>query len=116
MVSSGTRIPQVCFKYVKLQCTVGDFLQSAQMAVTALNVANVGTSGVGIANSTYEVLQQWMVNEQPPSMLTIVQLSSSLLFFGHAVYNFRTTATIIEETQANVISDYQKSLRSNRHR
>src|SRR5699024_10626554 len=46
----------------------------------------------------------------------IVQLSSSILFFGHAVYNFKSAGTIIEESQTRTLRDYHDSLRSNRHR
>lgn len=49
-------------------------------------------------------------------MLTIVQLSSSILFFGHAVYNYRSVGTVIEEAQSNTLKDYHDSLRSNRQR
>lgn len=91
-------------------------LQAAKSTITALNVINLGASGAGILHSSYEVYIQWREENVAPSMLTVVQLSSSILFFGHAVYNFRTGAAIVEETQTRVLQEYQDGLRSNRLR
>ncbi|KAG5879124.1 hypothetical protein JTB14_031671 [Gonioctena quinquepunctata] len=90
--------------------------RGAGALVNTIGVANIGASGVSILNSGYDVLDQWINENQTPSLLTIVQLSSSILFFGNAVYNFRTCSTMIEEAQARTLQDYQESLRSNRHR
>lgn len=84
--------------------------------VNTVGVLNMSAGGVSLANSGYEVFDQWYNENQTPSALTILQLSSSVLFFGHAVYNFKGAQTIIDETQAQVLQDYQDSLRSNRHR
>lgn len=86
------------------------------MAVNAINVINLGAGGVGMANSIGDVIYQYAVNNEKPSALTILQLSSNILFFGHAVFNFKTASTIIDETQARVLKDYNDSLRSNRHK
>ncbi|CAH0550152.1 unnamed protein product [Brassicogethes aeneus] len=88
----------------------------ARAAVNTLSAANVAAGGVSLANSTYDVFDQWFNDNQTPSLLTMVQLSSSVLFFGNAVYNFRTAGTIIEEVQTRTLQDYHESLRSNRHR
>lgn len=77
---------------------------------------NLGASGAGILHSSYEIYVQWREENVAPSFLTVVQLSSSVLFFGNAVYNFRTGAAIVEETQTKVLQEYQDGLRSNRHR
>jgi hypothetical protein len=81
-----------------------------------VNVINLGASGVGLANSSYDVFKQWWDDNETPSPLTIIQLSASVLFFGQAVYNFRTANMVVEETQARELRDYNDSLRSNRHR
>ncbi|CAG9821000.1 unnamed protein product [Phaedon cochleariae] len=88
----------------------------AGAVVNTLGVANIGASGVSLINSTIDVVDQWINENQTPSLLTIVQLSSSVLFFGNAVYNFRTCSSIVEESQARALQDYNDSLRSNRHR
>lgn len=76
----------------------------------------MGASGAGILHSSYEIYIQWREDNVVPSTLTILQLSSSVLFFGNAVYNFKTGAAIVEETQTKVLQEYQDGLRSNRHR
>jgi hypothetical protein len=90
--------------------------QGATAAVSVINMANIGASGLNVVNSGYDVLDQWLNENQAPSLLTIVQLSSSILFFGHAVYSFKSASTVVEESQARTLRDYQDSLRSNRHR
>lgn len=93
-----------------------ELFQTAQSAITAINVINLSASGAGILHSSYEIYIQWREDSVAPSLLTVVQLSSSVLFFGNAVYNFRTGAAIVEETQTKVLQEYQDGLRSNRHR
>ncbi|KAF7279925.1 hypothetical protein GWI33_006596 [Rhynchophorus ferrugineus] len=90
--------------------------QGAAYAFNTVGVLNITASGVSIVNSGYDVLDQWLNERQRPSALAILQLTSSVLFFGHAVYNFKGATQIIQETQAQVLQDYQESLRSNRHR
>lgn len=81
-----------------------------------MGFANLGASGVSFINSGYDVFDQWWNENQTPSVLTILQLSSSLIFFAHAVYSFQPAGTAFEEAQARTLRDYQDSLRSNRHR
>jgi hypothetical protein len=88
----------------------------ARAAMNTVNVINLAASGVGLANSTYDVFKQWWDDNETPSALTIIQLSASVLFFGQAVYNFTTANMVVEETQARELRDYNDSLRSNRHR
>lgn len=90
--------------------------QGAKAAVDAINIINLGAGGASMANSVHDVIYQWVTSKEPPSALTLLQLSSNILFFGHAVFNFRTATTIIDETQSKVLQEYTDSLRSNRHR
>ncbi|XP_044264418.1 LOW QUALITY PROTEIN: uncharacterized protein LOC123011163 [Tribolium madens] len=90
--------------------------RGATATVNTINIVNLGVGGAGIANSSYEVIRSWICENEKPSLLTIVQLSSSILFFGHAVYNYRSVGAIIEEAQTNTLKDFRDSLRSNRHR
>ncbi|XP_044758016.1 uncharacterized protein LOC123316106 [Coccinella septempunctata] len=89
---------------------------SARIAVNTLGVANIGISGLAVSNSAVEIFMQWWVNDETPSALSILQLSTSILFFGHAVYNFKTAGAIIEETQTNTMKDFKDSLGSNKQR
>lgn len=77
-------------------------LQGACVALNTISVANIGVSGVAIANSTYQLAKQ----DGPPSTLQVLQLTSSFLFFGNAVYNYRTANNIINEAQANTFQKY----------
>lgn len=121
MIQRGVNISQVMdfpskyFGIFDLLKTVFYF-QGARVVVNTINITNLGASGVNIANSTYDVVNRWRDDNERPSALAILQLSTSVLFFGHAVYNFRSATTIIDETQAKVLQNYQDSLRSNRHR
>ncbi|XP_066152373.1 uncharacterized protein [Euwallacea fornicatus] len=90
--------------------------KSATYAVNTIGALTISAGGASLVNSTYEVIDQWISKKEAPSTLTILQLGSSVLFFGHAVYNFKGAQTIIDETQTKVLQDYQDSLRSNRHR
>ncbi|KAK9881907.1 hypothetical protein WA026_018101 [Henosepilachna vigintioctopunctata] len=89
---------------------------SARIAVNTINVANIGIGGLGIGNSAVEIIMRWWIDDERPSTFTVLQLSTSILFFGHAVYSFKTAGTIIEEAQNNYLNDYRKYLRSNKHR
>ncbi|VEN62899.1 unnamed protein product [Callosobruchus maculatus] len=84
--------------------------------VNGIQIANIGASGVGLVNSGYEIVDQYFNNNQTPSALTIVQLGTSILFFGNAVFSFKSCGTLIEETQQQTLKNFNDSLRSNRHR
>ncbi|KAJ8925280.1 hypothetical protein NQ315_009108 [Exocentrus adspersus] len=90
--------------------------KGASAVVDAFAFVNLGVSGASVLNSGYDIFDKWYNENQAPSLLSIVQLSSSILFFGNALYNFKSCSTIIEETQMKTLKNYQESLRSNRHR
>lgn len=79
-------------------------------------MANLGASGISVANSGYGVIDQWLTENERPSLLTVVQLSSSILFFGHAVYNFQMAESIIDESQTGFLRQFQDTLYGNRQR
>lgn len=85
------------------------------MALSTIGMINLGATGVNMANSTYSVVDDWLTEQKKPSILIVVQLNSSILFFGNAVYDFNANA-VIEESQANALKQHQESLKSNRHR
>nr|CAH7742654.1 unnamed protein product [Callosobruchus chinensis] len=84
--------------------------------VNGIQIANIGASGAGLVNSGYEIVDQYFNNNQTPSALTMVQLGTSIVFFGNAVFSFKTCGTLIEETQQQTLKNFKDSLRSNRHR
>lgn len=86
--------------------------QVGMFAANTIGVLNISAGSASIINSGYELIS----GEQAPSTLVWLQFTSSVLFFGHAVYSFKGAQTIIDETQTKVLQDYKNSLRSNRHR
>nr|XP_023024204.1 uncharacterized protein LOC111512325 [Leptinotarsa decemlineata] len=90
--------------------------KGAGAIVNTIGIVNLGASGASVLNTGYDVVDRWINENETPSALTVLQLSSSILFFGNAVYSFKTCSTIVEETQAKTLKNYQDSLRSNRHR
>lgn len=90
--------------------------KGASVVVNTINIANLAANGINVGNCTYEVLNKWLRDNETPSAFTIFQMTTSILFFGNALYNFKTVSTIVEETQASFLQEYQDSLRSNRHR
>ncbi|KAF5304628.1 hypothetical protein FQR65_LT07910 [Abscondita terminalis] len=114
LAARGINIGQVCIlnnhgKFYSL------LWQGARAAINVITVTNAGVSAASIANSTYDVFDSWIENGEV-SPLAIVQLSSSILFFGNAVYNFRSANTIIEEAQVASLQKQRDLLSSNRQR
>ncbi|KAF5278097.1 hypothetical protein FQR65_LT03613 [Abscondita terminalis] len=89
--------------------------EGARVTVDVLNIANTTLGAAALANASYEMYDTWR-ESGTISPLSLLQLGSSVLFFGNAVYNFKTANTIINEAQTNALQDHEKSLRSNRHR
>ncbi|KAK4885967.1 hypothetical protein RN001_002238 [Aquatica leii] len=89
--------------------------EGARAAVNVLNIANTSVNAVAFANAAYEIYDIWSEGGTI-STLSVIQLGSSILFFGNAVYNFKTANTIISEAQSNTLKHHQESLKSNRHR
>lgn len=90
--------------------------QETSIIVNAIAATNIGTSGLAIINSGHNVLEPWVKEGKSLSLLKLVQFSSSLLFFGHAVYNFKSASTLVEETQKRVLTDMHENLKNNRCR
>ncbi|KAL3276229.1 hypothetical protein HHI36_020945 [Cryptolaemus montrouzieri] len=89
---------------------------ATRVAVNTIGVASIGINGVAIGNSAAEIFVNWYIDDQSPSTLTILQLSTSILFFGHSIYTYKTAGTIIEESQTSVLSDLKNMLQSNKQR
>ncbi|KAF5278095.1 hypothetical protein FQR65_LT03611 [Abscondita terminalis] len=89
--------------------------EGARAAVNVLNIANASLGAAALANASYDMYDTWKEGGTI-STLSLIQLGSSVLFFGNAVYSFRTANTIINESQTNALRNHQESLRSNRHR
>lgn len=98
MTARGARIPQV-----------------VQQVANAVNVACITSSFIAVGVNAFDIIADYINNDRKPSTLAIVQLSTSLLFFGHSVYSFRTANTIINDTQANSLNQVSSTL-SNKQR
>jgi hypothetical protein len=82
--------------------------------VNFLNFGSLAVNGIGLVNNFASLLEKYNSEELTP--LEVFQFASSCLFFTMSAFNTRTSGTIIKETQSTVISDFEASLRSNRHR
>lgn len=65
--------------------------------------------------NAYDLIGDAIETKQAPSAFAILQLSTSILFFGHSVYNFRFASTIINEAQTNSLNSVSQNL-SNKQR
>ncbi|XP_049815280.1 uncharacterized protein LOC126262586 [Schistocerca nitens] len=88
--------------------------RTGQITCNALNVTSLAVNATGIGIGAFSLGERIKEGEATP--LEVLQFSASVLFFTHATVNFQTASQIIKDTQKGVIEDYQKSLRSNRHR
>ncbi|GLV44780.1 pastrel [Carabus blaptoides fortunei] len=86
-----------------------------RMAFNTMNVANLIGSGINLGCTGYNIIDK-LINNESVSALEIFQFASSILFFHQSVVGFKTASTIISETQSSTLQNYEKSLRSNRHR
>lgn len=87
----------------------------ARAVMNGITIANLTAGGAALTNSAYDVIKQWSEDGRP-NALALVQLSSSVLFFGHAVYNTQFAGTIVRNAQATSINEILDSLSSNRQR
>lgn len=78
-------------------------------------VGNLLVNGVGIGFKGYDIYSSYRDNKGVSS-LDIVMLAGHVFFFSNSVMNIRFTRTIVESSQAQLLKDYESSLRSNRHR
>ncbi|XP_049830530.1 uncharacterized protein LOC126272055 [Schistocerca gregaria] len=88
--------------------------KTGQITCNALNVTSLAVNATGLGIGAISLSERIKEGEATP--LEVAQFSASLLFFAHATVNFQTASQIIKETQKGVIEDFEKSLRSNRHR
>ncbi|XP_044727793.1 uncharacterized protein LOC123291542 isoform X2 [Chrysoperla carnea] len=77
--------------------------------------ANLIVNGSAVVNSLY-VFKVKHDNNERISNLEIIQFTTSMLFFAHAAWNVRTANTFINETQANVLMEYEANLSSKNKR
>lgn len=91
------------------------YLQAARIAFNTMNVANLIGSGINIGCTGYNIIDK-LINKERVSPLELFQFASSVLFFHQSVVGFKTANTIISETQSTTLQNYEKTLRSNRHR
>ena len=80
-----------------------------------LNFGSLTVNGIGLVNNFASLIEKYRSDEEI-TPLEVFQFASSCLFFTMSAVNVKTAGTIIKETQSTVISDFEASLRSNRHR
>lgn len=88
--------------------------RAGRITCNALNVTSLAINATGIGIGAFTLGER--IKEGEASPLEVFQFTASVLFFAHATVNFQTASQIIKETQRGVIEDFEKSLRSNRHR
>ncbi|XP_018563411.1 uncharacterized protein LOC108905115 [Anoplophora glabripennis] len=88
--------------------------QGAGAAIHTLGYVNLGATGASMLNSGYDVIDHWVRENKAVSLLTIIQLKSSILFFGNVVHH--KDSRYIDEKQARILQNYQESMRNNRAR
>ncbi|XP_049832191.1 uncharacterized protein LOC126272935 isoform X2 [Schistocerca gregaria] len=88
--------------------------KTGQIARNALDVTSfvVNAAGAGIG----AISRGERLNKGKATPLEVFQFSASLLFFAHATVSFQTASQLIEDTQKGVIDNFEKNLRSHRHR
>jgi hypothetical protein len=84
------------------------------MFVNFLNFGSLAVNGIGLINNFASLIEKYHSKELTP--LEVFQFASSCLFFTMSAVNIKTAGAIIKETQNTVLSDFEASLRSNRHR
>jgi len=84
------------------------------MLVNILNFGSLAVNGIGLVNNFASLIEKYRSEELTP--LEVFQFASSCLFFTMSAFNIKTAGAIIKETQNTVLSDFEASLRSNRHR
>jgi hypothetical protein len=72
-------------------------------------------NGIGLVNNLASLYEKHQSKEEI-TPLEIFQFASSCLFFTMSAFNVKTANSIIKETQSSVLTDFEASLRSNRHR
>lgn len=88
---------------------------ATKIAFNTLSFANLVGSTTNCGVTVFNFIEK-LVKKSQITAMDVYQLSSSILFFQMSVVNFKTANAIIQETQTSVISQYEASLRSNRHR
>ncbi|XP_049788187.1 uncharacterized protein LOC126191378 [Schistocerca cancellata] len=92
----------------RVMSKTGEIVRKTLEVTSAL----VSVTGVGIgAMSSGE-----RVKKGKATPLEVFQFSASLLFLAHATVSFQTASKIIEDIQKGVIDNFERNLRSNRHR
>lgn len=88
--------------------------RAGRICVNFLNYGSLAVNGIGLVNNFANLYKKYHSEEL--TKLEVFQFASSCLFFTMSAVNIKTADAIIKETQNKVISDFEASLRSNRHR
>jgi len=91
------------------------YFRAGRVFVNILNFGSLTVNGLGLVNNFCSLYEKYHSKEEV-TPLEVFQFASSCLFFTLSAVNIKTAGTIIKETQNTVLTDFEASLRSNRHR
>ncbi|GLV40938.1 pastrel [Carabus blaptoides fortunei] len=86
--------------------------ETAATALLSVNVANLAVNGCNAANSAYSVISD-LVQKKNPSALDIMHLTTTVLFFGNAVINFKSAHAIYKQSQTRSLTEMFQSQKDN---
>ncbi|XP_043281340.1 uncharacterized protein [Venturia canescens] len=89
--------------------------RAATLTYDVVLVGNLVVNGVGLSFKSYDIYTAYKEGRDV-SAVDVGMLVGHMFFFGNSVMNIRFARTIIESSQAQLLKDYEASLRSNRHR
>lgn len=67
-------------------------------------MANLAVNGCNAANSACSIIHN-VANKKNPSALDIMHLTTTVLFFGNAVVNFKSAHAIYKQTQTQSFAE-----------
>jgi len=91
------------------------YFRAGRVFVNILNFGSLTVNGLGLVNNFISLCEKYR-SEGHITTLEVFQFASSCLFFTLSAFNIKTADSIIKETQSKVLTDFEASLRSNRHR
>ncbi|KAA0202502.1 putative metal responsive transcript [Hyalella azteca] len=99
-------------KYMSHLARNGEIASKAlRVAYSCLEGGSLTMNGLGIISQVYDLKKKEKV-----TVMDVVNLSTSILFFTHACVSLKKASTIIEEVQSSVLSDIESSLPARRRR
>lgn len=89
--------------------TAGNVSKGLLYTANGILGSSIVVNGVSIGNSIWTV----HTDSRPLTATDVLQLSASLFLFTHSVYNFQTAQRMVQEIQAQHLTDYKQTLSKN---